>query len=340
MKSAFAADIWNTRLQIIWIFFAAIYLAIGAFAPSRFISSLLVTLGATIICAFFAHSLVIKEAEKSRSSLMIAFVSCFFLAEQSHSVFNDSGGSFFNLVFGLMCALLLWYEDQRKARDSLAIRFFVTVTLGIVCSYTLLLVNLLTKLYVKHGFDNEGYYLIAPHTTGILGGMGLGLFAGIACFGGPQSKLDRAGKRNLLLLSAAIVIIVTCIQFFGNRHRLENHSQSLARNLLFCALYSTPYILFPAFLMRKFCNRKRLLGNSFMFLAPLVISVASSATAYLFFGNVEGRKLDWLSFFFLEINTSLIFMASLFFSLGFFKVIAKSSRLNIRNRVKNISQNT
>lgn len=72
--------IWKTRLQVMWIVFAALYSMIAKSHPTRELSSLLTVLAGALLIALLGHVLMETKQEKMRPVLLVAFGATVFVS--------------------------------------------------------------------------------------------------------------------------------------------------------------------------------------------------------------------------------------------------------------------
>lgn len=305
----FPSPLWSNRLQLLWVSFTVLFIAIGEYYTSRWISSVLVTIGALLILLIITQILHVKDISKTRPTLLLAFISILFLGKEALNVYSDKLALLFCLLVALCLAILVWSNDDKFTYYLKTLLFTILIFL-VLLSFSQLISTLSIKYLIsEHNIPKE-IYIISPHALGMTIGIMLG-----ASFSNSLIKTnnDDINITKLLLCFALFYILAIWASYSFNNLRIEMLTTNNKIGLLYTAIYTffqlSITITSMAYYVIKRKNTLSFLSQwtEFLLLIPLVIATISTTVNSVFYtiGNelvypiILSFAIEWFSSFLL-----------------------------------------
>lgn len=307
--SYFPSEIWNTRLQLLWLGFTVFFVLIGEFFKDRWVSSLLATFGALLILLMVSQILHSVNLVKSRPTFLLAFASILVLGQESLKVYDDKLAFVFCLILALSLGVLAWVENERLSR-LIRVKIFTVLVLVVYLSFSQLIITILIKHFISIGLLSSKVYLIAPHALG----MNIGFLIG-SLFALKLTGIDNAGASrayNMFTFSFYYLLGAWASFEFNDRRLYGVQSETLG-----VVLYVSSYLLLVTS-MTILTTKKYVVDKlsiikgvspyvEFLVLIPIVMSIVLSATTYVYYflGGMKeypifnGLLAEWIVNFFL-----------------------------------------
>lgn len=283
-------EIWQARLQVLWIILAAVYVAVGKVYPRRSLSSLLILLAGFLLVALLAHVLVKKDARKLRGVLLVAFGSSIFLVSNSYSPFSDMLAAVFAVIFSIMTGSLLVLRLDGKVSQRLRYHYFVSMVLTLVGGTLGFVVTLAVKYLLDLTVGRNGYYIIGAQGLASVACFATGLIAGPAAL--PSTLPYNSGWRRIepILFSLALLPAVVLVSIY--RKPLTVFFGTILRSSIFVAVQGIVAVAVSIFLIRELVGlhgrRRRTIVLGLFVLAILVSAFATaSLIGFLRVGSIK-----------------------------------------------------
>lgn len=170
--------IWKTRLQVLWISFAALYSAVAKSHPTRELSSLLTVVAGALLIALLGHVLTERKQEKMRPVLLVAFGATVFVLPVSFREFGDPLASAFAVAFALMLASLLVFAFEDGVSHRLRYAYFVAMVMALIAGAVGFPITLIEKAILSRMDDRRDYYVIGIQGVAAVAAFAVGLATG------------------------------------------------------------------------------------------------------------------------------------------------------------------
>lgn len=239
---------WQTRIRLLWILLAALYVQIGKLAPHRAVSSVLIVFVGTMVVTLLAYILVEREHKEIEGTLLIALGAVLFVITNSVDPFGDYLGAAFGGLFAIMFISLLLRKSLESDHRALECRYFVGMC-GAVCAgavlfpFTLGLKAFLARLSIGE------YYFMGPQGLGALCALCAGIIIGGAVLPpelGVSNDLrnsSRQPRKWLVVSVAASALVIATVFSLTYGERLVSYLGGFAEGVLVVGFYSTTTLL-------------------------------------------------------------------------------------------------
>jgi hypothetical protein len=249
--------IWKTRLQVLWIAFAALYSAVAKSHPPRELSSLLTVAAGALLVALLGNVLMETKQEKMRPVLLVAFGATVFVLPLSFREFGDPLASAFAVAFALMIGSLLVFALQDSVSHRLRYTYFVGMIMALIAGAVGFPITLLEKKALDSFHARENYYVFGIQGIAAVACFAVGLAVGQWAL--PSSLPHNRRQRSpSLLIASGLAAFFPTLLFIGLYWaRMISVLGSPTNAIVFTALHSIGLGAIPAiFLLRWSCFEK------------------------------------------------------------------------------------
>ena len=307
MKLNISSPIWNHRIQILWIAFTAFYITTGAFFSHRWISSVMITIGALLVLLINCHILHETIIDKARPTLLLAFASCLFLAQESTKVYKDDLGTIFSIIIGLSCGITAWVDDE-KLMESLKTTVFSVLIFLITTSVTQLSCTVSIKKLITYNLLPQCIYIISPHTFGIMLGIFIGFSFGTKLIDYSDEKINAT---KIIMVFVTIYLVTISVNTIFNLERLKFIFKSPFVYIPYTLLYTLFPFLIITLAVSIFIKKRNIFTNLinkrilFLLIMPMLLILANSTVNFIFIkvisnidiSVIESLMSEFISFY-------------------------------------------
>lgn len=296
-----------SRLQFLWILYTVVYVSISHalpdfITPSAFLSSLLITMGSTIVLAITLYSLQVRDPTALNNVLFVILIPWVFFMENTMDRDDHVAFAFASIFFALI-GWLIWNSHVEKADISYRrYTVFISMFSAIVCSFVQLVVTNLVKHMDTVLFPAHEYYLIGYHGMGIAIGLLVALWFGVRLL--PMRMLSDGPPVEGIypkLICLLVVLLMALVVYLTYRSRLTCYFGD--RALSFVTAYTIVHAVVPLFTMHFALKLGSARATSRIFLAmaiiyPILSSVLASIIVWEFSIVIELQHFltRWLVF--------------------------------------------
>lgn len=343
MKSHFTSDIWNHRLQLLWILFTAFYVLVGKNFEEQWISSVMTTIGAILILCLVAHILPKKDISEERPTLILAFASSVYLSQESLKEYNDLLAAIFSAIVGACCAGLAWIEDKTISKIFKRV-LFVVLFLAVISSFSQLLVTITIQKLILNNYLSQEVFVIAPHAMGIGAGMMLGFAFGLFIYTNSNQQINR---KRVITSFVAFFLLGALTGYRFNNVRITYFFDDLYIGYIYSIIFvGANYIILLLGFYNLAIMKKDLDQNAFEKKYKIIFSTALSVALmntcinkwfFLLFGKIDYSITKGLM---IEIFNQGVFCLAMLYSFIAVRKLARYLHSSLRPGVPGLSINS